>query len=158
MNAAQKSAKGTTAKTKTHEGFTDEERAAMKDRASELKAASRRGSRATAADGAGEVLAKIAEMQGTDRVLGERLHAVIMASVPDLSPRLWYGMPAYDMDGKLVCFFQPAAKFKARYMTLGFSDKANLDEGTMWPVSYALTELTGHDEARIGALVKQAVR
>src|SRR5579862_5685008 len=152
MNAAQKSAK-----TKTYEGFTDEERAAMKDRASELKASGRRGSRAAAADGTAEVLAKLAEMQGTDRVLGERLHAVIMASVPDLSPRLWYGMPAYDMDGKLVCFFQPAAKFKARYMTLGFGDKANLDEGTMWPVTYALTELSDDDEARIAALVKQAV-
>ena len=140
-----------------YDGFTAEERAAMKDHAQELKAAARRGSRAAKEDGESEVLAKIAEMTGEDRVIGERLHAVIMASVPDLAPRTWYGMPAYAQDGKIVCFFQPAQKFKTRYVTLGFSDKANLDDGTMWPISYALTELTAADEARISALVKKAV-
>ena len=140
-----------------YDGFTAEERAAMKDHAQELKAAARRGSRAAKEDGESEVLAKIAEMTEEDRVIGERLHAIIMASVPDLAPRTWYGMPAYAQDGKIVCFFQPAQKFKTRYVTLGFSDKANLDEGTMWPISYALTELTAADEARISALVKKAV-
>jgi uncharacterized protein YdhG (YjbR/CyaY superfamily) len=158
MNDKQKSAESATATGEKFEGFTAEERAAMKDRATELKAASRRGRRAAKEDdGASEVLAKIAEMAGPDRAMGERLHAVIMASVPDLSPRLWYGMPAYARDGQMICFFQPAAKFKTRYGTLGFSDKANLDEGAMWPTSYALTELTAAAEARIGALVKQAV-
>jgi hypothetical protein len=157
MNDKQKSAKSTTAKTKTYEGFTGEERSAMKERAQELKAAGRRRSRADKADGESAVLAKIAEMQGPDRVMGERLHAVIKASAPALLPRLWYGMPAYAKDGKVVCFFQNAQKFKTRYATLGFSDTANLDEGTMWPTSYALTELTAADEARIGALVKKAV-
>jgi hypothetical protein len=157
MNDKQKSAKSTTAKTKTYEGFTDEERSAMKQRAQELKAAGRRGSRADKADGESTVLAKIAEMQEPDRVMGERLHAVITASAPALLPRLWYGMPAYAKDGKVVCFFQNAQKFKTRYATLGFSDTANLDEGAMWPTSYALTELTAADEARIGALVKKAV-
>jgi uncharacterized protein YdhG (YjbR/CyaY superfamily) len=151
------SAKSTTAKGKTYEGFTDEERGAMKDRAQELKAASRRGPRAAKEDIESEVLAKIAEMPEPDRVLGERLHAIIKASAPDLSPRLWYGMPAYAKDGKIVCHFQPAEKFKTRYATIGFSDKANLDEGTTWPVAFALTELTAADEARIGALVKKAV-
>ena len=143
MKDTQKSAKSTTA-------FTDEERLAMKERARELKAAD-------TADGESAVLAKIAEMPEPDRAMGERLHAIIKASAPALSPRTWYGMPAYAKDGNVVCFFQPAQKFKARYSTLGFSDKANLDQGTMWPVVFALTELTGADEARIGALVKKAV-
>ena len=129
----------------------------MKERAQELKAEARRGPRADKADGEGDVLAKIAEMGEPDRALGERLHAIITASVPALSPRTWYGMPAYAKDGKIVCFFQPAQKFKSRYATLGFNDAANLDEGAMWPVAYALTELTAADEARIGALVKKAV-
>jgi uncharacterized protein YdhG (YjbR/CyaY superfamily) len=142
---------------KTYDGFTDEERGAMKERAQELKVAARRGSRAKKADGESELLAKIAEMQEADRALAERLHAVIQASTPALSPTTWYGMPAYAKDGKVVCFFQPAQKFKSRYATLGFNDPANLDEGTMWPTAYALTELTADDEARIGALVKKAV-
>jgi len=156
MNAAKSSAK-------TYEGFTAEERAAMKDRAEELKAAGRRGSRAGKAnktdqtDGESEVLAKLAEMDEPDRVLGERLHAIIKASAPSLSPKTWYGMPAYAQDGKIVCFFQPARKFNTRYATLGFSDKANLDDGTMWPTTYALTELTAADEARVAALLKQAL-
>jgi hypothetical protein len=129
----------------------------MKDRAQELKAAARRGARAGKADAESEVLAKIAEMQESDRTLGERLHAVIKASAPGLTPRLWYGMPAYAKEGKIVCHFQPAQKFKTRYAMLGFSDAAHLDEGTMWPAYYALTELTDADEARIGALVKKAV-
>ena len=139
------------------DGFTDEERAAMKDHAQELKAAARRGPRADAADGAAAVLAKLAGMKDADRVLAERLHALILASAPELSPRTWYGMPAYAKDGKLVCHFQPAQKFKTRYATLGFSDNANLDDGAMWPVAYALPELTAGVEARISALVKQAV-
>jgi hypothetical protein len=137
--------------------FTDEERAAMKEHAQELKAAARRGPRVDTADGEPAVLAKIAAMREPDRAMGERLHAVIKASAPDLSPRLWYGMPAYENDGKVVCFFQCAAKFKTRYATLGFSDKANLDEGTMWPTAFALTRWTTADEARIRALVKKAV-
>ena len=157
MKDTQKSAKSTTATDKTSEGFTDEERAAMKERAQELKAAARRGPRADKADGESAVLAKIAEMPEPDRAMGERLHAVIKASAPALSPRLWYGMPAYAKDGKVVCFFQSAQKFKTRYATLGFSDEANLDEGAMWPTAFALTELTAADEARIGALVKKAV-
>ena len=157
MNDAQKSAKDATAKNKSYAGFTDEERSAMKDRARELKAAGRRGPGAGKADGEREVLAKIAEMQEPDRIMGERLHALIKASAPDLTPRLWYGMPAYAKDGKLVCHFQPAQKFKTRYPTLSFSDAANLDEGAMWPVSYALAELTAAEEARIGALVRKAV-
>ena len=138
------------------EGFTDEERGAMKERAKELKAASRRG-RAGKADGEADVLAKIAEMPEPDRAMAERLHAVIKASAPELSPKTWYGMPAYAKGGKVVCFFQSADKFKSRYATFGFSDKANLDEGAMWPTSFALTELTAADEAQIGALVKRAV-
>jgi len=159
MSDTQKSAKRTTATGgQTYEGFSDSERAAMKDRAQELKAATRRSPRAgQAADGEANVLAKIAEMQESDRALAERLHAVIMASVPDLSPRLWYGMPAYAKDGKMVCFFQSAQKFNTRYATLGFSDRANLDDGAMWPTYYALTELTDAVEARIAALVRQAV-
>src|SRR5215471_18012564 len=157
MKDRQKSAKTTTATEKRYEGFTAEERSAMKDRVQEQKVAARRGSRADQADGESEVLAKIAEMPEPDRVRGERIHAVIKASAPALSPRLWYGMPAYARDGKIVCHYQPAQKFKTRYATLGFSDEANLDKGAMWPVAFALTELTAADEARIGALVKKAV-
>jgi uncharacterized protein YdhG (YjbR/CyaY superfamily) len=157
MKDTQKSAKSTTATAKTFEGFTDEERGAMKERAKELKAATRRGRHADESDGESAVLAKIAEMPEPDRVLGERVHAIVKASAPALSPRLWYGMPAYAKDGKVVCFFQCAQKFKTRYATFGFNDVANLDEGTMWPIAFALTELTAADEARIGALVKQAV-
>jgi uncharacterized protein YdhG (YjbR/CyaY superfamily) len=151
------SAKTTTAITKKSKGFTDEERAAMKERAREVKAETGRGPRADKADGEGAVLAKIAEMSEPDRTMAERLHAIIKATAPALSPRTWYGMPAYAKDGKVVCFFQSAQKFKSRYATFGFSDEANLDEGTMWPTSYALTKLTADDEARIGALVKKAV-
>ena len=139
------------------EGFTAEERAAMKDRATELKAAARRRPRAAKADGEADVLAKLAEMPGPDRALGERLHALIKATAPELTPTTWYGMPAYAKDGKVICFFQAAQKFKTRYATLGFSDKANLDEGGMWPVYFALSDLTAAEEAKIAALVKQAV-
>ena len=155
MNDAQKSAKSTTGE--RSKGFTDEERAAMKERAQELKADARRGPRADKADGESDVLAKIAEMPEPDRAMAERLHAIIKASAPALSPRTWYGMPAYAKDGNVVCFFQSAQKFKTRYATFGFSDKANLDEGAMWPTAFALKELTAADEARIGALVKKAV-
>jgi hypothetical protein len=143
--------------TKASKTFTDEERAAMKERAKEVKAAGRRGSRAAKADGESDVLAKIAEMPEADRVMAERLHALVRKSAPDLEPRTWYGMPAYAKGGDVVCFFQSAQKFKSRYATLGFSDKANLDDGAMWPTSYALTKLTGAEEKRIRALVKQAV-
>ncbi len=139
------------------EGFSAEERAAMKERAKEVKTAARRGKRASKADGERDVLSKIAEMPEPDRSMGERLHAIITAAAPALSPRLWYGMPAYAKDGKVVCFFQSAEKFKSRYATLGFSDTATLDDGTMWPTAFALTELTAADEARIAALVKKAV-
>src|SRR6059058_407860 len=152
----QTPAKATTAICKTIKGFTDEERAAMKERAQELKAAARRGSRAEA-DGESAVLAKIAEMPEPDRAMGKRLHAVIKASAPALSPKLWYGMPAYAKDGKVVCFFQSAQKFKTRYATFGFSDTANLDDGALWPTAFALKGLTAAEEARIGALVKKAV-
>ncbi|HEX6675014.1 MAG TPA: DUF1801 domain-containing protein [Actinomycetes bacterium] len=152
----QKSAKSTTATDKKFTGFTDEERGAMQERARELKGTARRSPRANKADGESEVLAKIAEMQEPDRVMGERLHAIIRASAPVLSPKTWYGMPAYAKDGKVVCFFQSAQKFHTRYATFGFNEAANLDEGSMWPVAYALTELTADDEARIGALVKKA--
>ena len=147
MKDTQKSAKGTT--------FTDEEKAAMKARAQELKAEARAGK--DKADGESAVLAAIAAMKEPDRVMAERLHALVKASAPDLAPKTWYGMPAYAKDGKVVCFFQSADKFKSRYATFGFSDTANLDEGTMWPTAFALTELTAADEARIGALVKKAV-
>jgi hypothetical protein len=157
MKDTQKPATKTAAKNKSSSGFTAEERAAMKDHAQELKTAARRGPRAARAEGESDVLVKIAEMAEPDRALGERLHAIITASAPALSPRTWYGMPAYAKDGKIVCFFQPAEKFKARYATLGFNDAANLDEGVMWPTSFALTELTAADEARIAALVKKAV-
>jgi uncharacterized protein YdhG (YjbR/CyaY superfamily) len=149
--AGQKPAKSTTAIGKTSKGFTDEERAAMKERAQELKA------EANKADGESAVLAKIAEMQGSERAMAKRLHAIIRASAPALSPKTWYGMPAYAKDGKIVCFFQSAQKFKSRYATFGFSDEANLDEGAMWPTSFALKELTAAEEAKIGALVKRAV-
>jgi uncharacterized protein YdhG (YjbR/CyaY superfamily) len=136
---------------KKSEGFTAEERAAMKERARELKAEAQR------ADGERSVLAKIAEMQGQDPALAERVHEIVKASAPDLSPKTWYGMPAYAKDGKVVCFFQSAQKFNARYATFGFSDEANLDEGAMWPTSFALKELGAAEEAKIGALVKRAV-
>ena len=153
----QKSAKSTTASNKKLEGFTDEERAAMKERAQELKAEARRGPRADKADGESAVLAKIAEMPEPDRAMAKRLHAIIKASAPTLSPKTWYGMPAYAKDGKVVCFFQSAHKFKSRYATLGFNDEAKLDEGAMWPTAFALKELTATEEARISALVKKAV-
>jgi uncharacterized protein YdhG (YjbR/CyaY superfamily) len=157
MTDTQKSTRTTGATDKASETWTDEERAAMKERARELKAAARRGRRADKADGESEVLAKIAEMPESDRAMAERFHAVVRASAPALSPKLWYGMPAYAKDGKVVCFFQAADKFKARYATFGFNDDANLDEGHMWPTSWALTALTTADEARIAALVKKAV-
>ncbi|WP_159847691.1 iron chaperone [Nocardia sp. CY41] len=156
MTAQQTTAR-TSTKTKAAVGFTDEERAAMKEHAAELKTAARRGSRAAKADGENDVLAKIAGMSESDRVMAERLHAVVKASAPDLSPKLWYGMPAYAKDGKVVCFFQSAAKFKSRYATFGFNDIANLDDGTVWPTAFALTKLTAADEAMIGDLVKKAV-
>jgi uncharacterized protein YdhG (YjbR/CyaY superfamily) len=140
---------------KKSKGFTEEERAAMKERAQELKAEAR--AKRDRADGERDVLAKIAEMREEDRAMAERLHAIVKASAPTLSPRTWYGMPSYAKDGKVVCFFQSAEKFKTRYATFGFSDKANLDQGAMWPTSFALTELTAAEEARIGALVKKAV-
>ncbi len=146
----RKSAKSTTATGKTFKGFSDEERAAMKERAQELMV--------DKADGESAVLAKIAAMQGPDRAMGERLHAIIKASAPALSPKTWYGMPAYaNKDGKVVCFFQSAQKFKTRYATFGFSDAANLDEGAMWPTTFALTKLTAAEEAKIAALMKKAV-
>ena len=154
-NGTQKSAKGTTASGRTSKGFTDEERAAMKERARELKAEARADK--NKADGERHVLAKIAEMKGPDRAMAKRLHAIITASAPALSPKTWYGMPAYAKDGKVVCYFQSAQKFKSRYATFGFSDEANLDDGAMWPTSFALKELTAAEETRIGALVKQAV-
>jgi uncharacterized protein YdhG (YjbR/CyaY superfamily) len=157
MSTRKQSARSTTAIGKTVKGFTDEERAAMRERVQELKAAGRRGPRADKEDDESAVLAKIAEMREPDRAMGKRLHAVIKASAPGLSPKLWYGMPAYAKDDKVVCFFQSAQKFKTRYATLGFSDKANLDEGALWPVAFALKELTAAEEARIGALVKKAV-
>jgi len=153
----QKSAKSTTAINKKFKGFEDEERVAMKERIQELKAAARRGPRADKADGESAVLAKIAEMPEPDRAMGKRLHAIIKASAPALSPKTWYGMPAYAKDGKVVCFFQSAQKFNTRYATFGFSDTANLDEGALWPVAFALKELTATEEARISALVKKAV-
>ena len=150
MNSAQKgmqkSAKSTTA---TRKAFTEEERGAIRDRVQEMKAGKGEGETA--------VLAKIAEMREPDRTMAKRLHAIIKESAPGLSPRLWYGMPAYAKDGKVVCFFQSAQKFKTRYATFGFSDEAHFDEGTMWPNAFAVTKLTAADEARVGALVKKAV-
>jgi uncharacterized protein YdhG (YjbR/CyaY superfamily) len=151
----QESAKSTTAINEKSKGFTDEERAAMRERAQELKAEARANK--AKADGESAVLAKIAEMPEPDRAMAERLHAIIKASAPALSPKTWYGMPAYAKDGKVVCFFQSAQKFKTRYATFGFNDTANLDEGAMWPTSFALKELTATEEARISALVKKAV-
>jgi len=142
--------KATKKPAKSIKGFTNEERGAMRERVQELKA--------DKADGESAVLAKIGEMQAPDRALGERLHAIIKASAPALSPKLWYGMPAYAKDGKVVCFFQPAHKFKTRYATFGFNDSATLDEGSMWPTAWALPKLTAADEAKISALVKKAVR
>jgi hypothetical protein len=155
MNDTQKSAKPATGRETPAEGWTDEERAAMKEHNREMKAAAKRG--AGQEDGESEILAKLAEMSGPDRAMGERIHAIVRASAPDLQSRTWYGMPAYAKDGKVVCFFQPADKFKARYSTFGFNDTAKLDDGAMWPTSYALTELTAADEKRIAALVKKAV-
>jgi uncharacterized protein YdhG (YjbR/CyaY superfamily) len=149
MKDTRKSARSTTATGKKPKGFTDDERAAMKERIQELKAG--------AADGESAVLAKIAEMSEPDRAMATRVHAIVKASAQGLSPKTWYGMPAYAKDGKVVCFFQSAQKFKARYATFGFSDVANLDEGAMWPTSFALKELTASEEARIGALVARAV-
>jgi len=154
MATTKKSAKSTAKAEQKYEGFTEDERAAMKERAQELKTAARRGKDA---DAEGDVLAKIAEMPEPDRVLAERLHALIKANAPVLVPRLWYGMPAYAKDGKVLCFFQSAAKFKSRYATLGFSDEANLDEGAMWPTYFALKKLTAADEKKLGALIKKAV-
>jgi len=151
MNATKKTAGRET----PADGWTDEERAAMKEHAKELKAAAKRG--AAKADGEADVVAKIAEMPASDRAMAERIHEIVKASAPDLDPRTWYGMPAYAKDGKVICFFQAANKFKARYATFGFNDIANLDEGAMWPTSWALTKLTAADEATIGALVKKAV-
>ena len=152
----QKSAKSTTTNNKTVKGFTDEERVAMKERAQELKAEARLNK--DREEGESAVLAKIAEMPEPDRTMAKWLHAIIKASAPTLSPKTWYGMPAYAKDGKVVCFFQSAQKFNTRYATLGFNDTANLDEGDMWPVAFALRELTAAEEAKISALVKKAVR
>lgn len=149
--ATQKSAKSTTAANKKSKGFTAEERAAMRERAQELKAEARK------ADGEKALLAKVAEMPEPDRIMAERLHAIVKANAPDLSPKTWYGMPAYARDGKVVCYFQSADKFDSRYATFGFNDTANLDDGAMWPTSFALKKLTAADEAKIGALVKKAV-
>ncbi|QBD82897.1 DUF1801 domain-containing protein [Ktedonosporobacter rubrisoli] len=151
----QEPAKSPTAINKKSKGFTDEEKAAMKDRIKEQQAEARANK--NKAEGESDVRAKIAEMPEPDRVLGERLHAIIKASAPALAPKLWYSMPAYARDGKVVCFFQPASKFKTRYATLGFNDSANLDEGAMWPVYFALKELTTAEEAKIAELVKKAV-
>ena len=154
--APQRSANGHGAT--TSKAFTAEERAAMRERAKEQKASARRGSRVDKAAGESDVLAKIAELPAADRALAERVHAIVKASAPDLTPRTWYGMPAYAKDDKIVCHFQSAQKFKTRYATIGFSDKADLDEGAMWPTTFALKELTADVEARIAALVKRAVR
>jgi uncharacterized protein YdhG (YjbR/CyaY superfamily) len=158
MSGTKTSPKRTTGTDNAAKVFTDEERAAIQERAREVKAAGRRGSRASKPDGESDVLAKIAEMPRSDRVMAERFHAIVKANAPALSPKTWYGMPAYaNAAGKIVCFFQAADKFKARYATFGFDEAANLDEGSMWPTSWALTKLTAADEARIGALVKKAV-
>ena len=154
--ATRRSAKSTTAKGKTSRGFTAEERAAMKERARELKAEARANK--NKAEGERDVLAKIAEMPEPDRAMATRLHEIIRASAPALSPKTWYGMPAYAKDGKVVCFFQSAEKFNSRYATFGFNDEANLDEGAMWPTSFALKRLTAAEERKIAALVKKAVR
>ncbi|MBW3613004.1 MAG: DUF1801 domain-containing protein [Chloroflexi bacterium] len=157
MKGTRKSGTRAGGRDESPEGWTDAERAAMKEHADELKKARRRG-KTTMADGEADVLAKIAEMPDSDRAMAERIHAVVRASAPDLTPRTWYGMPAYARDGKVVCFFQAADKFKARYASFGFNDVANLDDGSMWPTSWALTQLTAADEAMIAELVKRAVR
>src|SRR5437667_11734103 len=155
--ATQKSAKSTTPTDKASARFTDEDRGAMKEGAQGRKAAARRGPRADKADGESDVLAKIAEMKEPDRSMAKRLHAIIKASAPALAPKTWYGMPAYAKEGKVVCFFQSADKFKARYATFGFNDTANLDQGAMWPTAFALKDLTATEEAKISKLVKKAV-
>ena len=152
--STQKSAKSAAARSKTSKGFTDDERAAMKARAQELKAEARASK--DRAEGERDLLAAIAAMKGPDRAMAKRLHAIVEASAPDLWPKTWYGMPAYAKDGKVVCFFQPAQKFKSRYATFGFNDTANLDKGAMWPTAFALMELTAADEAKLGALVRRA--
>ncbi|MFI6564423.1 iron chaperone [Streptomyces sp. NPDC050534] len=157
MANTRKPAASSTATAKKPEGFTAEERAAMKERAQEVRASLRRASKAgKAAEDEAAVLAKIAEMQDSDRSMAERIHAVVKESAPHLAPKLWYGMPAYARNGKVVCFFQSAQKFNARYATFGFNDTANLDDGTMWPTAFALTELTAAGETRIAALVRKA--
>ena len=156
MTAAKKSSKNGAGE--GYDGFTAEERAAMKDHALELKAAARRGAKASAADGEADVLGKIAEMADADRVLALQVHALVKAAAPQWAPKLWYGMPAYAKDGKIVCFFQSAAKFKARYATLGFNDPASLDDGAMWPTAFALTALTAAEEQRITDIVTRAAR
>ncbi len=153
----QKSSRSTTATSKKPTGFTNEERDAMRERVQELKAEARHGSRSDKADGESDVLAKIVALPQSDRTMAERLHAIIKANAPALSPKTWYGMPAYAKDGNVVCFFQSAQKFKTRYATLGFTDKANLDAGRMWPTAFALKELTAAEEAQISALLKKAV-
>ncbi len=150
-----KSAKSATAVNRKSDGFTAEERAAMKERSQELKAAAR--AKNAKEDGERDVLAKIADMAEADRAIAERVHAIVTAGAPDLSPRTWYGMPAYAKDGQVLCFFKPAEKFKTRYATFGFSDRANLDDGAMWPVEFALKDLTGTEEAKIGALIRKAL-
>ena len=155
MPDTKKTAKKAAGRDTTSKVWTDEERAAMVEHAKEMKAEARRGK--DKADGERDVLAKIADMPKSDRVMAERIHAVVKASAPDLSPKTYYGMPAYARDGKVICFFQPADKFKARYATFGFNDDANLDDGAMWPTSWALTKLTPADEKKLGALVKKAV-
>jgi uncharacterized protein YdhG (YjbR/CyaY superfamily) len=157
MTDTAKSTKKPTGRDTTSEVWTDEERAAMQEHAREMKATARRGKRADKSDGEGDVLAKIAEMSASDRAMAERIHALVKSTAPALTPRTWYGMPAYAKEGKIVCFFQPADKFKARYATLGFNDDAKLDEGKMWPTSWALTELTAADEKKIATLVKKAL-
>jgi uncharacterized protein YdhG (YjbR/CyaY superfamily) len=154
--STQKSAKRTTATRKTTKGFTDDERAAMKERAKELKAEALASK--NRAGGERDVLAAIGAMKGTDRAMAKRLHEIITATAPDLWPKTWYGMPAYAKDGKVVCYFQNAEKFKSRYATFGFSDEATIDEGALWPVAFALKKLTAAEEAKIAALVKKAVR
>ena len=157
MTDTQTPAEDSPATGQKYDGFTDEERGAMKERAKELKASARGGSSGKKSDEEDAVLAKIAEMEQSDRAMAERVHALIKASAPDLASKLWYGMPAYAKDGKVICFFQPAKKFKERYATLGFNGPANLDEGSMWPTAFAITELTGTEEKRIQELVKRAV-
>jgi hypothetical protein len=154
-NGTQESPKSATANNKKSNGFTDEERAAMKERAKELKVEARASK--NKAEGESDVLAKITEMPEPERTMARRLHEIILSSAPVLSPKTWYGMPAYARDGKIVCFFQSAQKFNTRYATLGFNDTAHIDEGAMWPTAYALMELTAAEEARISALVKKAV-